>query len=45
MIVGSYLVHGRHMYSFIEETLFVMFVLGVMFDDTLLYTFGRLLFF
>jgi hypothetical protein len=45
MIVGSYLVHGRHMYSFIEETLFAMFLLGVMFDDTLLYTFGRLPFF
>jgi hypothetical protein len=43
MIVGSYLVHGGHMYSFIEETLFVMFALGVMFDDTLLNTFGRLL--
>jgi hypothetical protein len=31
-------------HSFIEETLFVIFLLGVMFDDTLLYSFGRLLF-
>jgi membrane protein DedA with SNARE-associated domain len=45
MIVGSYLVHGRYMYSFNGETLFVMLVLGVMFDDTLHYTFGRLLLF
>jgi hypothetical protein len=45
MVVGSDLVHGRQMHCPVKYTFLVMVVLGVLFDDVLRNTFGRLLFF